>query len=279
MRIGLGALAGIGLATAATLAVARLAFDRRIAGEVAEISAPSADAKPAITTESDLVVLPEPVQRWLRYSQVVGKERPVTVRLKQEGQFRLSPEQGWMPFTADQYFTTDPPALLWKATFRMAPLLTITGRDRYKEGEGSIDMRILSLIPVARKEGGDLNQGALLRYLGEIIWFPAAAISPHITWEGIDANSARATMSYGGITAPATFHFDDEGRFTGLTALRNNDATGKPERWSIPVSGYGEFQGVRIPTEGDGVWQYETGDFPYIHWRITDIQYSPPDPR
>jgi hypothetical protein len=135
-------------------------------------------------------------------------------------------------------------------------------------------MRILSLVPVAQKTGGDLDQGAMLRYLGEIVWFPAAAISPYITWEGIDAGSARATMSYGGIVATAVFHFDEQGRVSGIDATRNNDARGRPEPWSIPVKAYGEFQGVRVPSEGDGVWTYETGEFPYIHWRITEIEYD-----
>ena len=54
-----------------------------------------------------------------------------------------------MPFTAQEYYTTDPPGYLWTATFTMAPLVTVRGRDRYAEGQASIDMRLLSLIPVA----------------------------------------------------------------------------------------------------------------------------------
>jgi len=65
--------------------------------------------------------LPEPVRRWLRYSQVVGAQRPAMARLRQDGDFRLE-GMGWMPFRAEQYFTTNPPGFLWKASFRMAPL-------------------------------------------------------------------------------------------------------------------------------------------------------------
>ena len=80
---------------------------------------------------------------------------------------------------AEQYFTNQPPGFLWKASFRMAPLVSVVGRDQYRHGRASIHMRVLSLVPVANKTGGGLNQGDLLRYLGELQWFPA----DYLTWE------------------------------------------------------------------------------------------------
>lgn len=269
-----GILAGVAVVAALAVVMGRVIFDRRISGEIDELLARSRDARPAVVTEADLAGLPEPVQRWLRYSQVVGRERPVTVRLKQTGQFRMGEERGWMPFTAEEYFTTDPPGFVWVATFKMAPLLYIAGRDRYADGMGSINMRLLSLIPVADKSGGGLNQGALLRYLNEMMWFPAAALSPYITWEAIDAKSARATMSYAGMTASGTFVFDEQGRLTDMTAERYNDAKGRLLPWSTPIAGYGEFGGVRVPIEGEGKWKYESGDFTYIRLKITDVKYT-----
>jgi Family of unknown function (DUF6544) len=129
------------------------------------------------------------------------KERPATVRLKYGGEFRLGPDKAWMPYESQTYYTTDPPAFLWTVGMRMFPLVSVIGRDRYVDGEGSIRMKVLSLVPVADKRGGGLNQGALLRYLGETVWFPAGAVAPYITWAPHDANSA-------------TFRFDHEGRVT-----------------------------------------------------------------
>jgi hypothetical protein len=138
-------------------------------------------------------------------------------------------------------------------------------------------MEVLSLVPVADKAGGGLNQSALLRYLGETIWFPSGAVAPYIRWEARDADSAVATMDYGGVTASLTFFFDTEGRVIRQQAAdRYNDDRGRPERWSIPITNDGEFDGVRVPTEGTGVWNYETGDYAYIRWRVTDVQYGRP---
>jgi hypothetical protein len=54
-----------------------------------------------------------------------------------------------MPFTAQEYYTTDPPGYVWRVRFKLAPLVTVSGRDRYTAGQASILMRLLSLVPVA----------------------------------------------------------------------------------------------------------------------------------
>jgi Family of unknown function (DUF6544) len=275
-KIAVGSIASVVVVAASAVGIGRSAFKRRIYREVADLLAMSQSGQSRSIMETDLENLPEPVQRWLRNSHVLGKAYPVTVRLKQKGEFRLAENRGWMPFEAEQYFTTNPPGFVWMASFKMAPLLSVTGRDRYMAGKGDIDMRLLSLIPVAKKSGGGLDQGALLRYLGEIVWFPAAALSPFISWEGLDTTSARATMSYLGVTASATFTFDQEGNVTRLDAERYNDAKSKLEPWTIPIRAFGEFDGIHIPVEGEGVWKYSSGDFSHIRWRITEIEYNQP---
>lgn len=229
-----------------------------------------------VVTEQELAVLPEPVRRWLRWAGVVGTERPRTVRLTQEGRFRLGSDRAWMPFTAEEFFSTDPPGFVWRTSMRMAPGIDIVGRDRYADGRGSIEMRLLGLIPVAQAKGDQLDQGALPRYLNETMWFPAAALGPAIRWTAIDADSARATISDDDATASAIFLFDAQGRPVDMRAERYDMGSGKLARWSTPLSAYGEFGGIRIPTEGQGVWKYEGGDFSYIELRITDVEYNLP---
>jgi hypothetical protein len=230
-----------------------------------------------LVTEADLVGLPEPVQRWLRWSNVVGTAYPVTVRLRQQGEFRMGQDRGWMPFIAEEYYTTDPPGYVWKVTFRMAPLVTVSGRDRYADGQASILMRLLSLIPVANDHSPGLNQGAMLRFLNETMWFPAGVLNPYITWEPRDQTSTVATMTYGGVSASATFILDDQGRLTNMTAERFDNAKKAILPWFTPITDYGEFAGIRVPVQGAGVWHYEDGAFPYIRLRVTDLEYNRPE--
>ena len=254
---------------------ARIAFERRM---VREIDAFLGDARPPgrrVITNDDLQRVPDTIQRWLRYSIVVGSRVPTTVRLRQDGQFQMK-GRGWMPFVAEQYFTINPPGFLWKASFRMAPLVSVTGRDQYRAGEASVEMRMLSLVPVANKTGGGLNQGDLLRFLGELQWFPAAALEDYVVWEPIDSHSARATMNYGGIAASMTFRFDADGRLIESTAVRYNDSRGRNELWINRNESDRQFGGIRVPAAGEARWEYESGSYPYIRWRISTIEHDLP---
>ncbi len=269
----LGSIGTIIVLVVATVGVATTLYARQLDRDVDQLFTQSnATAEPAVVTGADLATLPPPVQRWLRWAQVVGKPVPQTVRLRQDGQFKASENGAWMDFGAEQYYTTDPPGFVWTVSMRMMPLVTIHGRDKYIDGTGDIEMKALSLATVAHERGGGLDQGAMLRYLGEIIWFPAGAIGPHIVWSPIDADHARATMTYQGTTAEAVFTFDAEGRPLDVSADRYNDAKKANIPWSGRSQEFGELGGMRVPVAGDGVWHYEHGDDVYIQWHITRIE-------
>lgn len=269
----LGTIGTVLILAVSTVGIAEAMYTRQLNRDVDQLFAQSnARAEPAVVSEADLARLPEPVQRWLRWAQVVGKPVPQTVRLQQDGQFKASENGGWMDFNANQYYTTDPPGFVWTVSMKMMPLVTIQGRDKYAGGMGDIQMKALSLVTVAHERGGGLDQGALLRYLGEIIWFPAGAISPHLAWSPIDATHAQATMTYQGTTASAIFTIDAEGRPVDVSADRYNDAKGQNVPWSGRSYQFGELNGMRVPTAGDGVWHYPTGDYVYITWHITRLE-------
>ncbi|CAN5708104.1 hypothetical protein BH23CHL5_BH23CHL5_15860 [soil metagenome] len=157
----------------------------------------------------------------------------------------------------------------------MMPLVTIAGRDYYIDEEGAIEMRVLSLVPVVDKAGGSLNQGAALRYLNEIMWFPTAALSDPVSWKEIDASSAEATLDYAGLSVSAVFSFDDEGKIVTMTADRYIDEKSDVLPWSTPLLGYGSFDGVRMPVQGTGVWEYVIdGEFEYIRLELTDLEFD-----
>jgi hypothetical protein len=47
------------------------------------------------------------------------------------------------------------------------------------------------------------------------------------------------------------------------------------ENWSTPIRGYGEFEGLRLPIKGTGVWNLREGDLEYINVTITNLKYNP----
>lgn len=232
------------------------------------------EIKPVL--KKDIEDLPGPVQRWMSYSQVLGKDKIVNVRLKQKGLMKTKPDQKGMETDAVQYFNLEQPSFIWIAEVKMRPFLYFAGRDTYLEGKGEMLIKVLSLFPVVNETGSEINQGTLTRYLGEIVWFPHAALSQYIKWEEIDSNSAKATMSYKGTEASAVFNFDDQGRVTEYICDRyyTDDQGYSLEKYYVPVWDYKEFSGIKVPTKGKAIWRLDTGDFEYYSLEIIDIEYN-----
>ena len=236
----------------------------------------SAQVQPGLITEIQVQRLPEVAQRYLRYTRVVGKEPIRTVRLKQQGFFRTQPGQKWSTMVAEQYYTTNPPAFLWHGTIWPFPLVSISAWDRLSQGHGNMLVKFLSLITLANARGPEIDQAALLRYMGEMIWFPTAWLSDVIQWQPIDAQSVKATISYTGVMAHAVLYVNEQGQMIRMTAERYMDQRGHPvlKPWSAQVQEYQEVGGMLIPTRVEVTWHLESGDFSYFRCKITEIEYN-----
>ncbi len=233
-------------------------------------------APPVLITEAHLIGLPEPTQRYLSYAQVVGKETIRTVRLKQKGFMRQQPGQKWLPLVAEQYFTTNPPAFLWHGTIHPFPLVSMSATDRFSDGHGNMLIKLLSFVTLADARGPEMDQGALLRYLAEIAWFPTAWLSDDIQWQAIDAQSVKATIRHRSVTASAVLYVNEQGQLTHLTAERYMEEHGhyRLEPWSGQYKEYQEVSGMRIPTKVEVTWHLAAGDFTWFRVELTEIEYN-----
>jgi len=277
MRLASGFL----LALLAAVLLVGLWADRRFQRATDDAVRALLSAAPApghAVTDADLAPLPPPVRRWLEASGVVGRPIPSSVRLRQRGLLRTAPDQAWMPARAEQYFRTDEPGFVWRVRVRMFGVLPVAGRDAYRDGKGRMLIAAASLVPVVDAADEKIDHGTLLRYLGEMVWFPAAALRPYVRWEPIDDRSARAAMRYGGVEGSAVFTFDDEGRFVALDAERylGGGAEAKRERWAVQATAWETRDGVLVPVRGDALWHLRDGDFSYYRWEITTLEYDRP---
>ncbi|AEB29293.1 hypothetical protein CAR_c05960 [Carnobacterium sp. 17-4] len=259
------------------LFMGKLRFNKNVKQEIVALFS-NIKLKSEIVTKEDLENLPENVQRWLEYSGINGREKILTVRLKQKANMRLNKNKPWMSVQAEQYFTTEEPSFIWKATIKPAPLIHIVGRDKYWNGKGSMLIKFLSLFTVADSEGKEINQGTLLRYLAEMVWFPTAALNNYIIWNEIDDNNAQATMTYKGVTASGLFSFNDKGEVIKFEAERYGefDKRFKLEVWSIFLRDYKAFEGIMIPSNGEVTWKLKSGDFNWFNFEVTEIEYNVP---
>lgn len=220
--------------------------------------------------------LPEPVQRYMTHTGVVGTPWIETVRLKQVGRFRLGLDRPWMPMTADETYTVDPPSLIWNARFKVAGLPLLRARDRYEAGHGHMYGKLGGLFTVFDVSGEKLDQATMIRYLNEIMWFPTAYLGKNITWEEVDAHSARVTLNDHGNSVSATMFFDERGRLTNFTTMRYREIEGdfSLDPWSTPITGYGQLAGLNLPVSGQAVWNLPSGDLLYADLEITEIEYN-----
>ena len=239
---------------------------------------PAVNKNKKVITDEMISSLPPLVQKWMKHSNIVGKEIIQTVHLFQKGEMLSAPGSKWMKLNAEQHFTTEKPGFIWTADVEAAPFTHLFARDKYVDGRGNMLIKLLSLYPVANAKGKEIDQGSMLRYLAEIVWFPSAALGNYIKWEQVGSSRAKATITSGGITASGIFSFNPDGDITGFEAKRFYDRKEGPtlEDWLISndKDGYKEFEGIRVPAKSTVTWKLKSGDFTWLRLEITDIKYN-----
>jgi hypothetical protein len=263
----------------ALVAFSQFLFQQKVDAEVDEILHESSQLPLVPITEESIQALPLPVKRWVKQSGIIGKSPIHALRMEQEYRIKLKPDQvNWYPAQAEQYSTTFPPAFVWTADMKMMPLLYAFGRDKFIDGEGEMLFKLLSLFPVA-KDGFNpqINESALQRYLGEIVWNPSAAIMEYISWEELDQNSAKATLSYGNTTGSGIFYFDENGRLTQFVTERymGSGKDAKKHFWIVKALQHQVFDGISLPSKCNATWVLENEDWTWAEFEVTQVEFNP----
>ncbi len=275
-------ITGVGAASLLVLAAAAVALGAAVwrgdsARAVARLQQPDSGRAPAAGdgTES---TLPPPVARYFAYA-LAADRRPVrTAHVRWMGEFRMRPDAAWVPFTATQDFSVNPPGFVWDARIRMLPFMNVRVRDCYRAGAASMLGRLAGVIPVVDQAGTpELAQSALGRWLGEAAWFPTALLPrPGVQWEAIDDSTARVTLTDGSTTVSAEFRFAADGRALRMTSMRYRDVDGTPVL--TPFEGvYGDYvpvNGVMIPSSAEVAWLTPEGRYAYWRGAPVEVRYQ-----
>lgn len=257
----------------ASVLVGRKTMDARIEKERAMLLDSITGQGDEIITEEDIDDFPEPIRTWLRNSGIIGKKPIRSMTLEQTGSMRLNPDQKWMTPKAKQYINVKEPGYLWHVDI---PMMWTKGRDLFDQGEGKMLIRLGGLIPVANEKKNDkLNDSSLHRFLMEIPWYPTAALEDYVSFEAIDQNSAKAIMTYRGMTVDATFVFEN-GDPIRVETMRYKD-TGRTSKRTLC---YGEMKehetidGIRIPTKIEITWVENGSHFTWYKLDIFNVTYT-----
>lgn len=240
--------------------------------------------QPKTYDPQEILDLPEPVQRYFKAVLQDGQAIATKIELSQHGQFHMNEtEIKWHRFTATQLVTTQRLGFDWDAKIQMIPLIpffNVFVHDTYLLGEGDLQASIIGLFTVAKMHNTpELNQGELLRFLAESVWYPTALLpSQGVVWEAIDQHSSRATLTDGKTTASIVFQFDAEGLITSMRAdarcyrVVGDKLTFMP--WVGNFREYATHNGMRIPLEGEVGWEHPEGVQLYFKGKTTKISYE-----
>lgn len=253
------------------LVLGKYNYHRIFKNEIRKLYDNSKNNTNEIFTYDCLVGLPDPVQRYLKHVLKEGQPHIKYVRLKHDGQFKPGINKNWSNIKGEQYFTTAKPGFIWKG--KIGP---IKARDLYIEDKGQLVITLLNLINIAKKQGKGIDQGELLRWLGESVWFPTNLLPcERLKWLPIDDNSAKLVFNYQGISLFYIISFNEKNEIIQLETERYYDNK-HIKKWTGYCSNYREINGVKIPTIMRASWRLEEGDHNYVIFHLKDLEYDIP---
>ncbi len=235
----------------------------------------------SVITQEDLAHLPGPIQKYLRYVGVLGKEKVHNYLVKFDGGMKADRTRDWMKVQVQQYSFTDITTRLFFMTAKMFGLPVI-GLHAYKGSTARMKIKIAGLIPVVNGEGEKMNQSETVTVFNDMcLLAPATLIDKRIQWELIDDYTVKAKFRNQAYTITATLYFNEEGQLTNFVSddrfLSETGKTFESYRWSTPISDYQNINGYMLPTYGEAVWSLPEGDFSYIRFRIKNVEYNVKD--
>jgi hypothetical protein len=268
-----GTIANAIILVVVVISIARASFNKSVDLELSSMLEVSHNTDPA--GQRSKASLPPVVAKWLEVTKSTNTI-PSNIRLTQIGAMRSKPSAKWMNFSAVQHYTIDPPGFIWNSEINAGPMITIAGRDKFENGKGNMLIKPLHVYTLANTSGPEIDQGTMLRYMGELIWFPEAAVMDYFEWMEIDSTSAVLLMTYNGVSAKGTFTFDETGLMKSFSALRFGDFAGdfRKEKWEVRITEHNVINGHLVGSKCEVTWKLNEGDFTWLRLEVKDIKYE-----
>ncbi|MFN8252025.1 MAG: DUF6544 family protein [Ferruginibacter sp.] len=233
---------------------------------------------PALLSEDDIKTLPEPVKKYIRYTQSIGQPKIKNFRVEFTGGIRKKGQQDFMPFQSDQYNFTGAATRLFFMNAKMMRL-PVAGYHCYKNGQAFMDIRLLSLFRVQYQSGNEMNMAETVTFFNDMCCMaPATLMDERIQWLGTKEDSVTAAFTVNNITIRATLVFGKEGQLVNFISndrfAQMDDGSMQRLTWSTPLKDYKEINGYRLPGYAAAVYTYPDGDFTYGTFSLQHIMYN-----
>ncbi len=171
-------------------------------------------------------VLPRPVLDLAKRSGVENGSSARRVTLTQSGDMRLGKGTRRSRFHARQTIEVAETGFEWRASF--GPFDAISVTDAYRDGAGSLDVRVFGFITLAHMNGPAFAKGEIMRYLAEIALVPDAILQNRsLVWTVLDDRTLNVAAGSGAGYGCVRIDLDEEGRIGGIFAPDRPYSDGK----------------------------------------------------
>jgi hypothetical protein len=207
-------------------------------------------------SDAELEGLPDPVCRYLGAAIAPGTPLASSARFRMHGSIKLG--KRWVRFRARE-IETPHHGFVWVA--RAGGV--IVGSDRYAEGQGAMNWKLLGLIPIVHAEGSDVSRSAAGRAAAEAVWVPTALLPrTGVTWTATDPHHITANYRLDDADIELRYTIGDDAGVRSVVFDRwgDPDNTGT---WGLHSFGFeatfcSTFDGITVPSAGRAGWFYGT---------------------
>lgn len=236
-----------------------------------------AGADRGVFDTADIASLPEPAQRYFRYTIRPGTPLHCAVEIEMSGELALGTKEqpNYRPMSAHQILAP-PYGLVWSLKSGM-----ISGSDGATANHSWTRFWLMGFAPVVRVGGNpDHRRSAFGRVVAEgAFWSPASLLpGPFVKWEPLDEHRARAVVTFSGLEQAVDITVAEDGQPTAVVIQRWSNENDKQEFREQPFGGtlekFRDFEGYRLPTRVEGGNHIGTDDyFPFFKANVTHIRF------
>jgi hypothetical protein len=268
MKILFAAVCGAALC-ACFAAGLKLYQDRRFESDVKRLFLPDPAVKIRQIARPKTGALPEPVARYLNFAVKDGTAPAYSAKILHSGRFKTSLDGGWSDIRGEEYFLCRKPGFLWRGFLTGASAV-----DRYVNGRGSLSIYLFSMVRIMEGKGPAYDQGELLRWLGEALWFPTALYpGQNLEWKSAGQNSAELVYRDGNLSVSYLVFFEADGRVSRIETMRYMNGS-RLEKWVGYCSDWRETSGMMIPFRIQGGWVIGGKEMLYADFVLDRIDYD-----
>ncbi len=223
-----------------------------------------------------LAGLDEPVHRFLTHAIGEGALLGRPTHLRMTGAIKVG---AWLPFTAD--WEGDARSFRWRARVgprRLAPLGVI---DRYADGAGSMQGRLLGRIGLFDAHDPDVTRSAAVRAaLEAACWAPACLLPQHgVRWRAASDEEIVATWDVPPERPDVHLRIDPRGALLRACALRWGKQGDMEEHGYVPmgseVHAERRFGDLLVPSRITAGWFFGTPRYtPFFRAEVVALSTS-----